>query len=571
MSSIEVSDISKEDFKKRQEKQKDKDKDKEKETSNLLDETQLLKGDKKIIEPYSQLQKDNELFYFLLLAAFIFLIYCLTKMKEKNNPPPVGIDPNLIQNSFVHGIESTDVINNFENRYKNLYPTLTLELINDFPTLNEIFNGRILYINDRNLTNKYIRHVREIEDKEEEKFQRELYKDLVPNDTFNENRENLYSSNNFIDICNQQKLINPELLSKTDIPIMSEPAISIIIPIYNKRNEIMKTVRSIQNQSFRNIEIILMDDCSTENITDLYNSLLAEDPRIRVFYHLKNMGIFKSRLDAFLYSRGKYILNFNVGDLFSDNLVLEDIYNLIIKYNLDSLRFSFKTYRDLGNNNYNILTHLYPDKDIKIKYGNLEEDVNSFGYGFIFNRLIRANVIAKSFDNVNSYILNAYKNLWEDTWWNSLINYAGFSHATFNRVGYIYYRPKEEEERPRIDTNLERDSLIKEIIYNWLFDYQIGPKDGNKKEIIARLKQWSLNNNTYYGTPINLDYLNSNFTTYTYYLSTLLNDYFIEDIDKKYLGQLLNKYNDKIINITNYMNYLNSLNRTTINTTLNNP
>jgi hypothetical protein len=68
MSNIDVSDISKEDLKERKEppkeKDKGKDKDKDKENSNLLDETELLKGEKKLIDPYSELQKDKEPFFF---------------------------------------------------------------------------------------------------------------------------------------------------------------------------------------------------------------------------------------------------------------------------------------------------------------------------------------------------------------------------------------------------------------------------------------------------------------------------------------------------------------------------
>ena len=561
MSNIDVSDISKEDLKERneppKEKEKGKDKDKDKENSNLLDETELLKGEKKLIDPYSELQKDKEPFFFLLLAAFISLLYFLIKIKEKKNPPPSGEVPDSIQYAFTHGIESTDLINSFENRFKNIYPSLTLELINDFPTLNEIFNGRILYIYDRNITNKYIRHVKPYEDKEEEKYLKEIYPDLIPkiNDISNENRGDFYNTNLFIDFCNKGKLIEYDQLKNIDKKIILEPAVSIIIPVYNNKNEILKTLRSIQNQSFKNFEIILIDDCSTEDIKNYYNSLIAEDPRVRVFYHMTKMGLFKTRLNGFLYSKGKYILHFNVGDLFADNYILEDIYNTIIKYNLDSLRFSYKIYKDLGNNAYNITSHVYPPKDIKIKYGRVLENATEEGYGYIWNRLVRTNSFVKGLDNVNSYIFNAYKNVREDIWWNNLANYGAFGHTTLNRIGYINYKPNEEL---KIGTETERDSSMKEIINDWVFYYLLKTKEGKKKDIINTLKLFSSKNNTYNGIYINLDYLNSNFTTYTYYLNTLINDYFIEDIDKEFLGQLLSNYTAKIINITNNLKYLNN-------------
>jgi len=68
---------------------------------------------------------------------------------------------------------------------------------------------------------------------------------------------------------------------------------------------------------------------------------LDKDPRIKIIYHLQNLGIWRSRIDGVLYSKGKYIIQFDMEDLYTDNYILEDAYNLIEKYNLDSLRFSF--------------------------------------------------------------------------------------------------------------------------------------------------------------------------------------------------------------------------------------
>ena len=67
----------------------------------------------------------------------IFSIYSLTKLK----PIRRGIHEDLIENSLYHGIESNETIVNFENRHRRIYPMLTLELKNKFPTLPEIFNS----------------------------------------------------------------------------------------------------------------------------------------------------------------------------------------------------------------------------------------------------------------------------------------------------------------------------------------------------------------------------------------------------------------------------------------------
>jgi glycosyltransferase involved in cell wall biosynthesis len=553
MSVIDVSDINKEDFNQdKNEDQKDKEdkeKDKEKETSNLLDKFSRYAKEKKI-EAYCLMEKDNEIYFFVVLACFVFIIYTLTKSKLNPN------DRYNLNKSFIYIVETNETINNFENRYKHLYPTLNLT--NQTPHISEVMDARILYIHESNITNDYLRHIRSIDYSEEEKFEQILYNQVSTNHKFDENRTNYINTSKFTDLCKKEILINASQISQKELYNLKEPTISIIIPVYNKKNVIMRTVRSIQNQSFKNIEIILVDDYSSDNIIDIYNKLLVEDPRIRIFIHMKNMGIFRSRLDGFLYSRGKYILNFNAGDLFYDNLVLEDLYNTIVRYNLDSLRFSFKTYRHVVDDIYSVSTHEYPSKKMIIKYGKFRENVRFFSYGSICNRLIRSSVILKGLDKVDSYVFNAYKNLWEDTMWNSMVNEATFGHTTINRLGYVYCTSTKIENNLKIGTQEERDHLIKEFINYWLFDYEILQKDDKKKRIIENLRQFNMPDNTYYGIPINLNYLNSNFTPYFHLLDSLLNDVFVENIDKSYVGELINNFTLKYMNKLYYVNESNT-------------
>ena len=94
----------------------------------------------------------------------------------------------------------------------------------------------------------------------------------------------------------------------------NQPIISVIIPSYNKQDILLKSIRSIQNQNFQNIEIIIVNDCSTDNSSKVFNYLLETDPRVRIFHHMVNMGCWRSRLDGIIYSRGKYVILFDAGD-----------------------------------------------------------------------------------------------------------------------------------------------------------------------------------------------------------------------------------------------------------------
>ena len=126
------------------------------------------------------------------------------------------------------------------------------------------------------------------------------------------------------------------------------------------------------------------------------------------------MGAWRSRLDAFLYSKAPYVIHFDSGDFYTDNLVLEDAYYLLTKYNLDSVRFSFKLSFLKENIDYKSWNFSFQEKDRKIVYGRREYSMLLYAYGPIWNRLTRANIFTKGLDYLDEYILNAYKNLYED-------------------------------------------------------------------------------------------------------------------------------------------------------------
>ena len=124
-------------------------------------------------------------------------------------------------------------------------------------------------------------------------------------------------------------------------------------------------MRSIQNQSFKNIEIIIVNDNSKDNTSKHFQYLLKTDPRIRIFNHLKNMGCWRSRIDGILYSKGKYILLFDPDDWYEDNYVLEDAFNLIEKYNLDSVKFLHRRIKSINSiNKTKIDFHVYQKSKI---------------------------------------------------------------------------------------------------------------------------------------------------------------------------------------------------------------
>ena len=435
-------------------------------------------------------------------------------------------------------VTQIDISHYFEKPIKGLndiLPKTNLKNSKFIPTKNQILESRVLYINNKNITLEYIQYFKTISGDEEKIYKKKENEGKEFGNYFDIPRNDQLNYSNFYYLCSEEKLLN-----SSNIQPCYEPFISIILPSYNKAKELLKSIRSIQNQSFKEIEIIIVDDCSTDNYTKIYKYLLNSDPRVRIFYHQTNMGVWRTRLDGFLYSRGKYILHFDPGDFYADNYVLEDGYNLVTKYNLDSLRFSLREVYNKSNiENKNNTKEIFFGNDLtKIIYGKIDFQVITVHFGSIWNRLVRTAIFTKGLYLLDENILNAYKNLWEDRWWNQLANEFCYSNLLINRIGYLYFRFDNGEGSVKLENDEQKFKTIKEFIYFLLFDYQLSPKNSDKKNIIDFLKLFNYKEFQYFQFKLSISYLNKSFPIFYHLIKCLLNDPFVYPEDKKFL-QLL--------------------------------
>jgi glycosyltransferase involved in cell wall biosynthesis len=117
------------------------------------------------------------------------------------------------------------------------------------------------------------------------------------------------------------------------------PKISILVPVYNSQRTIKSAIRSIQNQNMIDIEIILINDFSKDNSSQIIEKIQEQDPRIIIINNKKNMGILYSRSIGVLKSRGKYILNLDHDDMFFDEDVFDKIYQSAERGYFDIISF----------------------------------------------------------------------------------------------------------------------------------------------------------------------------------------------------------------------------------------
>lgn len=114
---------------------------------------------------------------------------------------------------------------------------------------------------------------------------------------------------------------------------MKNDLISIIIPVYNVEKYLVRCMESVLNQTYANLEIVLVDDGSPDNCGDICDRYAKIDSRIKV-YHKLNGGLSDARNYGVERANGTYITFIDSDDYIASNYI-EYLYQLIQKYNSD--------------------------------------------------------------------------------------------------------------------------------------------------------------------------------------------------------------------------------------------
>lgn len=121
--------------------------------------------------------------------------------------------------------------------------------------------------------------------------------------------------------------------------------VSVIMPSYNTAKYIAETIDSVLAQTYQNWELIIVDDCSTDNTDEVVEKFL-KDSRIRYFKNERNMGAAASRNKALREAKGKWIAFLDSDDLWES----EKLENQIRFMEENNYAFSYTDYRIMNSN-----------------------------------------------------------------------------------------------------------------------------------------------------------------------------------------------------------------------------
>ena len=101
----------------------------------------------------------------------------------------------------------------------------------------------------------------------------------------------------------------------------SYPLVSVLMTAYNRGKFIAEAINSVLNSSYTHFELIIVDDCSTDNTVVIAQSFAAYDNRVKVYQNEKNLGDYPNRNKAASYAKGIYLKCLDSDDiLFPDGL-----------------------------------------------------------------------------------------------------------------------------------------------------------------------------------------------------------------------------------------------------------
>ena len=273
--------------------------------------------------------------------------------------------------------------------------------------------------------------------------------------------------NKFRNINRQNKFIeeNPKFQKSKN------PIISVIITMHNQAHCLHKCIKSIQNQSIKNIEILIVDDCSTDNTTDIIQQFQQTDPRIILYAHDINEGTIKSRSDGIRKAKGEYILVIDGDDALIHKDILKNSLYIAQLGNIDVVEFRMGVFSK-GNlkkiiDNYSLLDlkSIIYQPELSTKF----ICINNRYMHYLRNRnicgkLIKKEIFKKVLKDIGPEYTDDYILYYEDTIMTISLLHIANSYYFMKEPGYLYSFDQKGKEFPQLENKkCKENNKIKDV------------------------------------------------------------------------------------------------------------
>ena len=211
---------------------------------------------------------------------------------------------------------------------------------------------------------------------------------------------------------------------------MYSDLISVIVPVYKVEKYLNRCVESIVNQTYKNLEIILVDDGSPDNCPQMCDEWAEKDGRIKVV-HQSNAGLAEARNSGMNIMSGSYFL-FSDSDDWLDRDMIELLYRLITEHNADMARCGFYFNYEEGGNEENPFGK--SNEAVCLDYNEQIKDLAVSGHisGVAWNKLYRSSRLG----DIRFYTEDGCS---EDIMFNYRVLHRGIKTVYCNDAKYHYF------------------------------------------------------------------------------------------------------------------------------------
>ena len=257
---------------------------------------------------------------------------------------------------------------------------------------------------------------------------------------------------------------------------ITKPKISVILPLYNCETTIMPAIHSIQFQNMSKIEILLINDYSTDNTSQIIEKANKYDHRIKIINNNKNMGALYSRSIAALMSKGEYIFGLDNDDMYFYHDVFDYIYKRGKSENLDIIEFltiNVWNYNAEITKMKDIYTYHYPE-DFYIEQPELGIWLIKFKGKFlvhnnmIWDKCIKSSIYKKAVNLLGFQRYSKYLIWAEDASINFVIFNLAKNFKYVHKYGILHYKSKSTASfRQSNEVRIFGEIFFLDIIYDF--------------------------------------------------------------------------------------------------------
>ena len=299
-------------------------------------------------------------------------------------------------------------------------------------------------------------------------------------------------------------VINGTKIDKDNIYYPSKnPKVSIIISVYNGEAYLKTAILSVQNQDLKDIEIILVDDCSKDNSVNLIKEIMKTEPRIVLYQNEENKGALYTKSKGVMHSHGKYVMILDEDDMYVQREAFSSLYVEAEKNNLDIVGFISKfSPKNLARNRPVDLDKLriitQPELSNLMYYFDSKGQVRQFG-GSLSNIFIKGALYKKVIKLIEEKNMNTHMNYHDDFIIYFLLTRNAKNIKFVNRLFYIFLLIwNRSNPQVKLRTDIKQNNIVNKRCFSHVNFFEILLKNTkntfeDKKIAFSQVEQWYLN------------------------------------------------------------------------------